>query len=152
VPFRKSLPILDMMMLGHVSYPLIDPSNLPASLSPRVVRDVLRKEWKFTGCTVTDDMDMGAIVAEYGSAEAAAMALKAGNDLMLVCHNIPAMLEIAASLAKVPRDVQEDSYARVCEMRKRLAPPTPFSMEQFQYLDDEVKQLRCDTLELAGKA
>jgi len=152
VPFRKSLPILDAMMLGHVSYPLIDSSNLPASLSPNVVRKILRDEWKFTGCTVTDDMDMGAIVKGYGSAEAAAMALKAGNDLMLVCHNIQGIPEIARSMARVSRDVQEESHGRIEAMRKRLAKPSTFSTEQLDQLDAQVKQLRADTLELAGKA
>ena len=141
-PFQKCVPILDLMMLGHVSYPLIDDSLLPATLSPYIVQKILRGQLKFNGCTVTDDMDMGAIKAAYGSAEAAARALQAGNDLMLVCHNIKGIKEIAAALRAVSRDAQEQAYQRICAVRARLAPPTSFSLSTLKTLDQEVEALR----------
>src|SRR5262249_5041945 len=61
VPFQEMAKTVDLIMVGHVSYPEIDASGLPATLSPHMVQDILRKEWQFAGCTVTDDMDMGAI-------------------------------------------------------------------------------------------
>ncbi len=148
VSFRKMLPILDMMMLGHVSYPLIDPSNLPATLSDQIVRKILRDQWKFKGCTVTDDMDMGALKKTYGSADAAAMALKAGNDLMLVCHNIEGIPEIAYALASVSQEIQEESFERISALRKRLAKPVEYSTGALKTLDESVKALRSATLEL----
>ncbi len=142
VPFRKMLPIVHLLMVGHVSYPKVDPSNLPASLSRKVVHDTLRKEWNFTGCTITDDMDMGAIKTKYGSAESVRMALEAGNDLMLVCHAVEAVPEIAKALQSVSPAVLEESYARICEMRKRLQPPTPFSLDALKELDAQTKEMR----------
>lgn len=146
VPFLQCAPKLDFLMVGHVSYPLIDKSGLPATLSPHMVRKIVRDELKFSGCTVTDDMDMGAIAKTYGSADAAAQALSAGNDIMLVCHNIPGVPEIAAALKKVHPEVQEESFARIESLRKRLAKPTPFSMDAFKQLDLAVADLRTATL------
>jgi beta-N-acetylhexosaminidase len=149
VPFRSMLNQLDTLMIGHVSYPLIDASNLPATLAPSMVRDLVRKEWQFKGCTVTDDMDMGAINKAYGSVEAAAMALKAGNDLMLVCHNIEGVPKIAEALAGVSREIQEEAYVRISELRKRLAPPSKFSLADFEQVDAAVSKLRDATLKAA---
>jgi beta-N-acetylhexosaminidase len=146
VPFTTCAPKLDLMMMGHVIYPKIDASGLPATLSPYMVHEIVRDQLKFKGCTITDDMDMGAIANTYGSADAAARALAAGNDIMLVCHNMKGVPEIAAALKKVPREIQEESFARIEAMRKRLAPPTPFSMDTFKKLDQQVAELRVATL------
>lgn len=146
VPFRESASMLDFMMIGHVCYPQIDSSELPASLSPYMVRTVLRENIGFRGCVITDDMDMGAIKSSYGSAEAAAMALKAGNDLVLVCHNIAGVPDIAASLRAVPGEVQQESFARIEAVRKRLPAPEVFSADKFKMLDQKVQQLRASAL------
>jgi beta-N-acetylhexosaminidase len=115
-------------------------------LSPYMVREVLRKELKFAGATITDDMDMGAIAKTYGSADAAAQALAAGNDIMLVCHNIEGVPAIAAALKKVAPEFQEEAYGRIQGIRQRLAEPAKFSMEMFQKLDEGVAKLREATL------
>lgn len=142
VPFRNTLPLVQLLMVGHVSYPKVDPSGLPASLSRKVVHDVLRKEWKFTGCTITDDMDMGAIKEKYGSADSVRMALEAGNDLMLVCHAVNAVPEIAKALLKVSPDILNESYARICALRSKLQAPAPFSLEALKELDAKTKEMR----------
>jgi beta-N-acetylhexosaminidase len=152
LPFIECAPALDCLMIGHVVYPLIDDSGYPATLSPYMVRDVVRKELQFTGCTITDDMDMGAIAKEYGSADAAAMALTAGNDIMLVCHNIAGVPDTAAALSKVPTAWQQEAYARIQTLSKRLAAPTPFSMDAFKQLDEQVAALRAKTLNEAPVA
>ena len=140
--FKTMLPILDMIMIGHVSYPKIDASNTPASLSSKMVRDVLRTAWKYEGCIVTDDLDMGAIKKKYGSANASRMALEAGNDLMLVCHNMEGVAEIAQALSKVAEPIQKESFARISALKGRLAAPTPFTMEAASKLNHEIEELR----------
>lgn len=152
VPFKEMLPEVDSLMIGHVSYPQIDASAVPASLSPQMVRELVREDWQFKGCTVTDDLDMGAINKLYGSAEAAIRALEAGNDILLVCHNVIGIPKIAQALARVDRAVQEESFERISHFRKRLAAPTDFSMESFQTLDAAVKKLRATTLPVSSEA
>lgn len=152
VPFKEMLHEVDTLMIGHVSYPQIDPSGVPATLAPHMVRKLVRGEWKFQGCTITDDLDMGAINKIYGSSEAATMALKAGNDILLVCHNITAVPEIAKALKQVDRKFQDEAFARITELRNRLAPPVSFSMEAFEKLDASVAKLRDATLPASAKA
>jgi beta-N-acetylhexosaminidase len=151
VPFKEMLDQVDTLMIGHVSYPQIDPSNLPASLSVKMVKEMVRTDWKFKGCTITDDMDMGAINKKFGSVEAASMALAAGNDIMLVCHNIEGVPGIAEALAGVDRKIQEEAFERISALRTRLASPSGFSLAAFEKLDASVKSLRERTLQ-AGAA
>lgn len=142
VPFRKTLPMLDLIMIGHVSYPKVDASGLPASLSRTMVHKILRDEWKFSGCTITDDMDMGAIKTKYGSADAARKALEAGNDLMLVCHTVQAVPEIAAALKMTDKKILDESYQRILNLEQHLSTPAEFSMDTFNALDVQTLQLR----------
>ena len=142
IPFKEMLPLLDLVMVGHVSYPQIDPSGLPASLSATMVHRTLRLEWNFGGCTITDDMDMGAIKTAYGSAESAVMALAAGNDLMLVCHSIQDVPDIAAALARQAPAMLNPAHGRITILRNRLTAPSPFSWEAFKLLDDQIKELK----------
>ncbi len=139
--FMRMKDMVDMIMVGHIAYPMIDPSGLPASLSRTMVHKVLREQWQFKGCTITDDMDMGAIKTGYGGAQAASSALKAGNDLMLVCHAIKSVPEIATALKMTAPDVLETSYARVQELRSRLSAPAPFSLEAFEELDKQTAEM-----------
>jgi len=148
-PFRKLLPLLDLLMVGHVSYPKVDPTNLPASLSRTMVHQNLRENWKFSGCTITDDMDMGAIKVKYGSEESVRMALEAGNDLMLVCHAIQSVPSIAKALLKVSPEVLNESYARIQHLRSRLSAPAPFSLDALKSLDAQTKAMRDKVLPAA---
>ncbi|MBS2008606.1 MAG: beta-N-acetylhexosaminidase [Cyanobacteria bacterium SZAS TMP-1] len=140
--FKRMLPKLHMVMVGHVSYPQIDASGLPATLSRVMVHQVLREEWSFEGCTITDDMDMGAIKSKYGSSEAAVQALEAGNDLMLVCHSLEAVPQIASALAAAPRQVLDQSFDRISALRARLVEPQAFSLEAFEALNQDLVRLR----------
>ncbi len=74
----------EVVMLGHLVYPALDPTpDLPASLSPRVINDVLRGELGFEGVAMTDAMDMGAIVDHYAHGDSAVRALNAGIDMIV---------------------------------------------------------------------
>lgn len=76
---------LASVMMAHIRYPAID--ELPASLSPRWIRDCLRVELGFDGCVFCDDLSMGG-AAEIGDYEQrAALALAAGCDYLPVCNN-----------------------------------------------------------------
>jgi beta-N-acetylhexosaminidase len=77
------------------------------------------------------------------------MALKAGNDLMLVCHNIEGVPKIADALAGVSRDIQEEAFERISALRKRLAPAAKFSLTEFEKVDAAVSKLRAATLKTA---
>ena len=70
-------------MTAHIVNRELDAAGRPATLSPDIVTGLLREELGFAGVVISDDMQMGAIVAEYGLAEAA---VNAGVDIVLLAN------------------------------------------------------------------
>ncbi len=147
VPFQKMHHELDMMMSGHVIYPELDPQN-PGSLSTKVIRDILRHEWNYNGVVVSDDLDMDAVTlfCQNDFRASACRAVEAGNDLILICHRIPKVREAAEALAELPQEIRDAARKRIEKVRGLLAPPSDFSLEKWEEIDDEIQQLRIDTL------
>ena len=75
---------LATIMTAHVLYPALDRKS-PATLSKRIIEDLLRKGLGFKGVVITDDLEMKAITLDPG--EAAVQSLLAGVDLLLICHD-----------------------------------------------------------------
>lgn len=86
VPFRmaieKGIPAL---MSAHVVYETIDPKN-PATLSKKILIDILRKELAFKGVLFSDDLEMRAITDYNDISSAAIRSIDAGCDMILICH------------------------------------------------------------------
>lgn len=85
VPFKylikRNVPAV---MSGHLSFPKIDKTGAPASLSKYFLTDLLRKELGFNGLIITDDMMMNGATTYAGSLSAAfRMAIEAGNDIVI---------------------------------------------------------------------
>ncbi|NLG83016.1 MAG: beta-N-acetylhexosaminidase [Firmicutes bacterium] len=120
LPFRKVLDLSGAsVMTAHVRYSGLDPEN-PATISPRILQDLLRGEMGFDGVVITDDLEMEAIRSRHSPAEAAVRALAAGADLVLVCHTFADQL---AAFAAVKLAVKEGrlSMARIQEAAARVA-------------------------------
>lgn len=73
------------VMVGHIQNDQLDPDR-PASLSVPTVTGLLRGELGWTGVVVSDDLQAAAITQQYGAAEAIALALEAGIDLLLLAN------------------------------------------------------------------
>ncbi|ULG73536.1 glycoside hydrolase family 3 N-terminal domain-containing protein [Macrococcus brunensis] len=86
VPFNNLQDEIDMMMVSHIVVSKLD--ALPSSLSAVVTKDVLQKELGFDGVVITDDLAMGAIADRYTKGEAAAMAIQAGNTMVLIGSDV----------------------------------------------------------------
>lgn len=82
-----------MIMVGHFAVPSIDEDNTPASLSKKVITDLLREEMGYNGVVITDALNMSAISDYYDSAQASIMALKAGADMVLMPEDFEAAYE-----------------------------------------------------------
>jgi beta-N-acetylhexosaminidase len=94
IPFADSIAQeVAGIMLSHVIYNKIDP-QWPASLSQRIAMKLLRERMQFSGISMTDDLDMGAIDKHYDIKTAMRRILQADIDMTLICHQGP-NIEIA---------------------------------------------------------
>lgn len=82
-----------MIMVGHFTVPAIDEDNTPASLSKKVITDLLREEMGYNGVVITDALNMSAISEYYDSTQACIMAFKAGADMVLMPEDFEAAYE-----------------------------------------------------------
>ncbi len=85
VPFRAAIEAqVATIMTAHVFVPSLDEER-PATLSRRIVTEVLRDELKFEGVIISDDLEMKAIANAYTAPDAAVLSVAAGCDAMLIC-------------------------------------------------------------------
>ena len=87
-PYRELINggYADAIMTAHIVNRNLDAAARPATLSPAIINGLLRQELGFAGVVVSDDMQMAAIVAEYGPEEAAIAAVQAGVDVILLAN------------------------------------------------------------------
>ncbi len=150
LPFRALLPEIDSIMTCHSHYPCFDADRprWPASLSHNIITKFLRDQLGYEdGLVMTDDLDMGAILNEVTFEQAIVEAVKAGNDLVMICHRLEMVEKAHAHLQTAPAPALHDALRRVDLAKKRLAPPVrTFTREAFAEIDAQIWQLRVDTL------
>ncbi|MEO8045535.1 MAG: glycoside hydrolase family 3 N-terminal domain-containing protein [Spartobacteria bacterium] len=144
--FRQFAARVDSMMICHGWYPCFEPEKTAASLSRRIVNGLLRGELGFEGLIMTDDLDMGAILNEYGLEETIRRAIGAGNDLAMICHRVPAIEGALGYIEKLPSGQLETALANIARFKARLAPPNEFSEAAFASLNEEIWDLRVAVL------
>jgi beta-N-acetylhexosaminidase len=123
-PFRAAIAAgLDSFMTAHIALPEITGDNLPASLSPQINRDLIRKELKFDGIITTDSLGMGAIIKNYKGAEGALLAIKAGADVALLPPDPKAAIdaiEQAVLRGEISREQIDDSVRRLLRAKYKV--------------------------------
>ena len=144
--FTKFIDVVDSMMICHGWYPSLETERTPASLSRRVITDLLRNEFGFDGLVMTDDLDMGAILNGYGLEQTIHLAIGAGNDLVMICHRIPEIENVRKILETLPREQTNRALASVAKFKKTMQPSHEFSEAAFRKIDNEIWELRVATL------
>src|SRR6266446_5940304 len=144
--FREFVDDVDSMMICHGWYPCLESQKTPASLSRRVITDLLRNEFGFDGLVMTDDLDMGAILNGYSLQDTIRLAIEAGYDLVMICHRIPEIENVRKILETLPRDQVDRAVASVAKFKKTMNPPHEFSEGAFRKIDNEIWDLRVATL------
>ncbi|QTD41335.1 beta-N-acetylhexosaminidase [Sporosarcina sp. Te-1] len=93
VPFQQAIDAgADVVMVSHVVYPALDP-KWPASMSGRIINDLLRDQMGFQGVVITDDLTMGAITNDHSVSKAALQSFLAGSDLLLIAGDYDDQLQ-----------------------------------------------------------
>lgn len=132
LPFRHAITAgVDAIMTAHVIFPAFEPDGIPATLSRKVLTDLLRTELGYQGVIVTDCLEMHAISKESGIAEGAVQSIEAGADLVLVSHTLRdqiAAIKAVKTAVKEGRITEErinQSVERVLRLKEqRLGTPT----------------------------
>jgi beta-N-acetylhexosaminidase len=115
---------IEALMTAHVKFPALDPSHA-ATLSEPIMTGLLRHQLGYDGVVFSDDMEMKAISDHYVAGEAAALAVRAGIDALLFCHDVAnavgALDALHAEAERSPamRALVEASYRRVIGLKQR---------------------------------
>jgi len=130
-PFRSALEAsVAAFMVGHVAYDAIHP-GIPASLSPKVWREVLRAEMGFSGLGLTDDLEMDAVAKDRDPVDAVLRALAAGADMALVGRNLKGSVGLEELIQGVerawrrgilPSQRVEEALKRILSFKRRWIP------------------------------
>jgi beta-N-acetylhexosaminidase len=144
--FRRFVTSVDSMMICHGWYPAFNAAKRPASLSREIVTGLLRQDFGYNGLIMTDDLDMGAILNEYGLEETIRLAIEAGNDWVMICHRIDSIAEVHSTLDNLPPAQIERALQSVAQTKAKLAAPYEFSEAKFKEIDREIWELRVAVL------
>jgi beta-N-acetylhexosaminidase len=156
VPYQQLLDrkLVHAVMVAHAAYPNTglqekgqNGTLLPSSLSRRIVTDLLRNEMQFNGLVITDDLEMGAIVKNFGVGEACVMAVEAGVDMLAICASAERINEgfdsvlAAVKSGRVSEDRVDESLSRIDTARALLQEPLEFNTQRLAELSDMVAWL-----------
>jgi len=99
IPFVRGIQEagLSIIMTAHIKYTQLD-QEYPATLSPKIIRGLLRQTIGFQGLVITDDLTMGAIAHHFTPKETALAAVRAGVDILLVCHEPDRQIQVWEAL------------------------------------------------------
>ena len=123
MPFRAAVEAgVDAIMVGHIAVPAVDPSGLPATLSPLLNEDILRGEMGFKGLIVTDAMDMEGVGSTW-IGKATVDAVLAGADVILMPPDLGVAVQSlvrAVHEGQLSEERLDDSVRRILEAKARL--------------------------------
>jgi beta-N-acetylhexosaminidase len=117
IPFRRTAALAGAFMTAHVVYEGLDP-GVPATLSHRIAKDLLRRELGFRGVLFSDDLEMKAIAARHSIEEAAVLAVRAGCDVLLICKDAELADRAHAALVREV-DADDQFHTRCIEAAER---------------------------------
>ena len=122
IPFRDNLGKTDLVMTAHITMKNVTSEDVPATLSHEIITGKLRKELGYDGVVITDAMNMGAILNDYPSGEAAVRAIEAGADIILTPHDYAesfnAVLEAVRS-GRISQARINESVLRILKLKYR---------------------------------
>ena len=181
IPFQKAIDAgADMIMTAHIQYPQIETETyqststgedvfLPATMSRRILTDILRNDMKFEGVVVTDALDMAAITDHFAAEDVLSMTINAGANMLILppvfdtdgFQRIGDMTDMAVKLVregKIDEERINDSVKRILELKEKYG---ILSQTDFALTDEAIEKAsegvgsdenRGKALEIAEKA
>lgn len=128
-PFKRAIAArVATIMMAHVLYPELDPDH-PASISRTIVDGILRRELKYDGVVLTDDLEMKAVADRWTPDRSAVLAMQAGCDIVPVCITHDAQVTAMEGAVRaveggdVPFKAMDDSLRRIRTLKERYLLP-----------------------------
>lgn len=115
---------VDCVMVSHLSAPNVTGDNTPASLSEKMITEILRGQLGYQGIVITDAMDMAAITDYYTADQAAVMAIQAGADMILMPEDFEAAYNgvlDAINNGAITEERINESLRRIYRVKKKNA-------------------------------
>lgn len=135
-PFKKAIEAgLEAIMSAHVLFPAYEDQKLPATLSKKVLTNLLRNQLGFKGIITTDCMQMKAIDSYYVTEKAAKLAILAGADLVMVSHSLDKQIKSYETVLE-SIESNEISIERIDESVNRLL---RYKEKYLKDIDDFIK-------------
>ncbi|MES2015723.1 MAG: beta-N-acetylhexosaminidase [Pseudomonadota bacterium] len=139
-PFRLAGNRAPALMTAHIVYPALD-AEFPATISRRILHDLLRTEWDYRGVIITDGMDMHAIAGRYGAGPAAVRALVAGADMVMVLGTAETQLEAINAIADAIASAELSMDEVNARLQRLAALATTYPCQPHDYLEDAADRL-----------
>jgi len=123
-PFSRAVQSgVDVVLLGHLAFPAMDPSRLPATISPRLDRRLLRQQVGFGGVVMTDALNMGGITSYGSTGSIAVRAIRSGVDLLLMPpHPVTAIRAVLSAVrhGRLSEGRINVSVGRILALKRQL--------------------------------
>jgi len=153
IPFRAAVAAgVPAVMTSHILYPQIEPENIPATMSRRIMTGILREKLGFQGIIVSDCMEMAAIRANYGVSEGTLAAFKAGVDLVEITHHPVWCCEAAQRILDAAENGElnmeefETSVQRILDAKKKWIDDMEACAFDFAAAAEESRQMMEQTV------
>jgi beta-N-acetylhexosaminidase len=118
-PYRTLRNQLPIAMVSHAAYPKTQGKKRPASVSSFWIEDVLRKQIGYRGLVLSDDLEMGGILSYCSIEEAAVEAIRAGTEIVEICHSPELILRAYEAL--LTEAEQSAAFRKLLVARARAA-------------------------------
>ena len=127
IPFQKAIDNgAKMIMIGHIALPNITGDDTPASLSKKIITDILKTDMNYKGLVITDALNMGALTENYTDEEIVTKAVNAGADLLLMPNGT------AKTIEYIKKNISEE---RINESVKKILTYKYIYLKDYNYLD-----------------
>jgi beta-N-acetylhexosaminidase len=142
------------VMIAHATFPNVGLQErgqngklLPSSLSPAIISELLRDELRYDGLVLTDDLEMGAIVENYGIGDACTMAIAAGADMLAICASEDAInkgfeaVSRAVDTGEIAETRLQRSLTRIASLKEKVHEPLEFDNARLDALSERIAEL-----------
>ena len=155
-PYREILKTSEVhaVMVAHAAFPESDLQEsdkngklLPASLSINFIAKLLRGQLNFNNLIVTDDLEMGAVIKNYGIGEACQTAFAAGNDMLTICADPQNVRQGFAAIGQAFENGEisesriDESLQRIASVKNLISAPVAFDENKINSLSRDIAEL-----------